>query len=223
MLRKASIDNSTYEPYHETVEELMTDIATDLSNLETSLSTVAVSGSYNDLSDKPTIPAAQIQADWDQTVTTAKDYIKNKPYLSTVATTGSYQSLTDKPTIPSKTSDLTNDSGFLTSLPTATRSRLGGIKVGSNLSITEDGVLSASGGGGGGSSALFFEQTLYEGDTEVVFYNLPDVSNYVANFYTSNGADYVTLDTSVEGQVTVTYYAQSEDITVYLRLEEITT
>ena len=54
------------------------------------------SGSYNDLADKPTIPAAQIQADWNQTTTTAKDYIKNKP------------------TIPTKTSDLTNNSGFLT-------------------------------------------------------------------------------------------------------------
>lgn len=44
-----------------------------------SLSTVATSGSYNDLTDKPTIPAAQIQADWNQTDTTAADYIKNKP------------------------------------------------------------------------------------------------------------------------------------------------
>ena len=35
--------------------------------------------------------------------------------LSTVATSGSYNDLSNKPTIPSKTSDLTNDSGFLTS------------------------------------------------------------------------------------------------------------
>lgn len=35
--------------------------------------------------------------------------------FSTVAETGSYNDLTNKPTIPSKTSDLTNDSGFLTS------------------------------------------------------------------------------------------------------------
>lgn len=34
--------------------------------------------------------------------------------LATVATSGSYNDLTDKPTIPSKTSELTNDSGFLT-------------------------------------------------------------------------------------------------------------
>ena len=35
--------------------------------------------------------------------------------LATVATSGSYNDLTNKPTIPTKTSDLTNDSGFVTS------------------------------------------------------------------------------------------------------------
>lgn len=39
------------------------------------------SGSYNDLSDKPTIPPAQVQSDWNQTNTSAKDYIKNKPTI----------------------------------------------------------------------------------------------------------------------------------------------
>ena len=57
--------------------------------LSSSLSTVATSGSYNDLSDKPT--------------------------LATVATTGAYSDLTGTPTIPTKTSQLTNDSNFLTS------------------------------------------------------------------------------------------------------------
>ena len=36
------------------------------------------------------------------------------PTLATVATTGSYNDLIDKPTIPTKTSQLTNDSGFIT-------------------------------------------------------------------------------------------------------------
>lgn len=35
--------------------------------------------------------------------------------LATVATTGDYDDLTDKPTIPTKVSDLTNDSGYITS------------------------------------------------------------------------------------------------------------
>lgn len=38
-----------------------------------------------------------------------------KTDLATVATSGSYNDLSSKPTIPSKTSQLTNDSGYLTS------------------------------------------------------------------------------------------------------------
>ena len=48
----------------------------------------------------------QVQADWNQTTTTAKDYIKNKPILATVATSGDYSDLSNTPT---KTSDFTND------------------------------------------------------------------------------------------------------------------
>lgn len=57
------------------------------------LATVATSGSYNDLSNKPTIPAAQVNSDWN-------------------AVSGVAQIL-NKPTIPTATSDLTNDSGFI--------------------------------------------------------------------------------------------------------------
>ena len=64
------------------------------------LATVATSGSYTDLINKPTIPAAQIQSDWAQSDNTKKDYIKNKPNLATVATSGSYNDLSGKPTIP---------------------------------------------------------------------------------------------------------------------------
>ncbi len=46
-----------------------------------SLATVATTGSYNDLTDKPTIPAAQIQSDYAQTNSSAVDFIKNKPIL----------------------------------------------------------------------------------------------------------------------------------------------
>lgn len=47
-------------------------------------------------------------------------------------------------TVPTKTSDITNDSGFLTSIPKASASTLGGIKVGNNLTISSDGTLSAN-------------------------------------------------------------------------------
>lgn len=46
---------------------------------------------YANLTGTPTIPAAQIQSDWNQTNTTALDYIKNKP---SVVTSGSSPTLT---------------------------------------------------------------------------------------------------------------------------------
>ena len=58
------------------------------------------SGSYDDLTDKPTIPEAQVQADWGEADSTKVDYIKNKPSLATVATSGSYNDLSNTPTIP---------------------------------------------------------------------------------------------------------------------------
>ena len=50
--------------------------------------------------------------------------------------------ITDFPTIPSKTSQLTNDSGFITSVPVVSSTVSGTVKVGSGLSIN-NGVLSA--------------------------------------------------------------------------------
>lgn len=73
--------------------------ATEKTKLST-LATVSTTGSYTDLADKPSIPAAQIQVDWNQATGGALDYVKNKPSLSTVATSGSYNDLTSKPTIP---------------------------------------------------------------------------------------------------------------------------
>lgn len=64
------------------------------------LATVATSGSYDDLSDKPTIPAAQVQSDWAESDNSQPDYIKNKPNLASVATSGDYNDLSNKPSIP---------------------------------------------------------------------------------------------------------------------------
>ena len=149
-------------------EDYTTAEKTKLANL----ATVATTGSYNDLTDKPVIPEgtdlsgyydktevdgllddkvdkvsgkglstndytdaektklagiasgaeANVQADWEQTITTADDYIKNKPTLATVATSGSYNDLQDKPTIPVAYDDTTlsgrvsalENAGFIT-------------------------------------------------------------------------------------------------------------
>lgn len=116
--------------------------------------TVAESGSYNDLTDKPTIPEAP-----DLTNYATKDDLANvKPDLtgyaktadlSTVATTGSYEDLTNKPTIPDAYT-----------LPTASTDTLGGVKVdGETITIT-DGVISSAGGGGTDlSNTLFIDST----------------------------------------------------------------
>ena len=60
------------------------------------LASVATSGSYVDLSNKPNL----------STVATSGSYadLSNKPNLSTVATSGSYADLSNKPSIPTNTS-----------------------------------------------------------------------------------------------------------------------
>lgn len=70
-----------------------------------SISAVGLSNSYNDLDNKPTIPAAQVQADWNEADTGAADYIKNKPTI---------------PTVPTALSSFTDDLG---SSPTHTHSQ----------------------------------------------------------------------------------------------------
>lgn len=70
-----------------------TDLATALDGKANTvdLATVATSGSYNDLSNKPNLA----------TVATSGSYndLSDKPTLATVATSGSYNDLTDKPAI----------------------------------------------------------------------------------------------------------------------------
>lgn len=141
-LFSGSYDDLTNKPdlsiYAETAD--LATVATtgaysDLSGTPT-LATVATTGDYDDLTNKPTIPAAQVNSDWDAvsgvaqilnkpslaTVATTGAYsdLSGTPTLATVATSGDYDDLIDKPTIPTATSDLTNDSGFITSsdLPT---------------------------------------------------------------------------------------------------------
>ena len=80
------------------------------------LSSVALSGSYNDL--------------------------LNKPVLAIVATSGNYNDLTNKPTIPTLTSQLTNDSNFVSdsayvhtdnNYTTAEKNKLAGIETGAEV------------------------------------------------------------------------------------------
>ena len=100
------------------------------------LATVATSGSYSDLSNKPSIPAAQVNADWN--AVSGVSQILNKPSLATVATTGNYNDLTNKPTIPDAqvNADWSSVSGVSEILH---KPELRNLVAGTGVSITESG------------------------------------------------------------------------------------
>ena len=80
--------------------------------------------------------------------------VSEAPVTSVNSKTGAVQlnasdvgALPNTTVIPTKTSQLDNDSGFITDIPIASATQLGGVKIGAGLSVTENGVLSATGGG----------------------------------------------------------------------------
>ena len=96
------------------------------------------------------IPTKTSQLDNDSHYITASE----APVISVNSKTGAVQlnasdvgALPNTTVIPTKTSQLDNDSGFITELPIASTTQLGGVKVGAGLSVTENGILSATGGG----------------------------------------------------------------------------
>ena len=92
-------DLSGYQPTISDLETIRSGASAGATAVQPgSLATVATSGSYNDLSNKPSIPAAQVNSDWN--AASGVSQILNKPSLATVATSGSYADLSNKPTIP---------------------------------------------------------------------------------------------------------------------------
>ena len=85
--------------------------------------------------------------------------------------------------VPTKTSDLTNDNGFISSIPIASDTILGGIKVGNNLSITEDGVLSAEGGGTTDYSVLLNKPVLNTANTNSLAVNSNETINGIVSLH----------------------------------------
>ena len=127
-LEQADSDNNAY------TQSVKTDLLAVIEELSNGLATVARSGSYNDLTDKPTFSGSYndlTDKPTLATVATSGDYndllnkpafsgsyndLTDKPTLATVATSGSYNDLTDKPTLASvATSGSYND---LTDKPT---------------------------------------------------------------------------------------------------------
>ena len=79
-------------------------------SLVSGLSTVATSGSYNDLSNKPTIPTVN-----NGTLTIQKNGTKVRTFTANQST-----NVTANITVPTKVSELTNDSGYTTNKGTVT-------------------------------------------------------------------------------------------------------
>lgn len=102
----------------------------------TGLSTVATTGSYADLVNRPTLFSGSYNDLTNKPTLFSGAYadLTDKPVLATVATSGSYNDLSNKPTIPAPYT-----------LPTASNTVLGGVKVGTGLAIDAEGVLTAVG------------------------------------------------------------------------------
>lgn len=143
--------------------------------------TVAESGSYNDLTDKPTIPEAPDLTGYAKTAD-----------LSTVATSGSYEDLTNKPNLFSGNyQDLTNKPTIpdAYTLPVASTDTLGGVKVDGSTITIADGVISSAGGGGTDLSNTLFLDTSKSNNTDTP--NLVDTlilgtDNNIGNDYSHN-------------------------------------
>lgn len=120
------------------------------------LAAVATTGDYTDLLNKPTIPAAQVNSDWNAVSGVAE--ILNKPTLAAVATSGLYSDLTGTPSLAAvATSGSYNDLLNKPTIPTVNNATItitqGGVTKGSfTLNQASGDTIELDAGGGGGSS-----------------------------------------------------------------------
>jgi len=101
---------------------------------------IQLAGDLGGTADAPTVPGLALKANTSN-MTTALASKANISSLSTVATSGNYNDLSNKPNIPS---------AYV--IPKASVSELGGVKIGANLSIDANGVLSAAASGNSAST-----------------------------------------------------------------------
>lgn len=112
----------------------LTEVNTELSNINTTVSghTTSISG---------------LSTRMDQAEVNISNVNQNKQDKITSSNKLSYSLISDTPEIPTKTSDLTNDSGFITNTYKATSDTLGLVKPdGTTITIDSNGVISGSEG-----------------------------------------------------------------------------
>ena len=116
------------------------------------LATVATSGSYNDLSNKPTIP----------TVNNATLTIQKNGSNVATFTSNASSNVTANISVPTKTSELTNNSGFLTShqslssrVPVAGGAVMTGLDISRNVNNSSFGISGGMGLGYGGTIGAY--------------------------------------------------------------------
>lgn len=104
------------------VLDLLPEITVPTGNISTLISWGDIIGDIDDQSDLQLEFQTKADASSLSTVATSGLYsdLSGTPNLAAVATSGSYNDLSNKPTIPTKTSDLTNDSNFVASTSLAT-------------------------------------------------------------------------------------------------------
>ena len=130
------------------------------------------------------------------------DYVEaSVPVTSVNSKTGAVQlnasdvgALPDTTVIPTKTSQLDNDSGFISDIPIASATQLGGVKVGAGLSVTANGVLSAT--GGGTADSVEWNKVL-DKPTTIAGYGITDAN--IENGTITLGNQTITPVTSVNG------------------------
>jgi hypothetical protein len=163
------------------------------------------SGNYADLSGKPTLFSGNY-AD-----------LSGKPNLFS----GNYTDLSGKPTIPSDVSQLTDTQGLLGggsgdsyTLPTASTSTLGGVKVDGTTITISNGVISAVGGGSGSvtlndvgtylNNNGYATQTYVQGQVSNLLNGAPallDTLNELATAIGNDASFVTTITNSLAGKV----------------------
>ena len=150
-------------------------------------------------------------ADWN--AVSGPRAIRNKPTLAAVATSGSYSDLSNTPTIPTATSDLTNDSGFITlaEVPAQVNSDWDAVSgpeeilnkpqtaplvAGTNITITEtqNGIEIAAQGGG---SSVNADWDAVSGPEEILNKPTPKTLTAGSNITITETASTITIGANV--------------------------